>query len=518
MAILGTLLKKGITLREMLEQEYTSPFDLQKKELKELLIAASQTEFGKHYNFGNILRGFRKGDKEFYERFRQEVPIFTYNKIHSEWWKLALQGARDVCWPGRVKYFALSSGTSEASSKYIPVTKDMTKAIQKTSIRQILTLSKYDLEPSFFETGILMLGGSTHLNNRGSYFEGDLSGIQAARLPFWFQHFYKPGKKIAKTRNWDAKLDEIAERATEWDIGIIVGVPAWVQILMEKIIKHHNLNNIHEMWPNLEVYVHGGVSFDPYRKGFEKLLRHPIKYIETYLASEGFIAFQAFPNRRSMRLVLNNGIFYEFVPFEEKNFNANGEISPDAEALLIDEVEEGKEYALLMSTCAGAWRYLIGDVIKFTSLEEAEIVITGRTKHFLSLCGEHLSVDNMNKAIELVSNDFNITIPEFTVAGIPHQSLFAHHWFVGTDAPVDKKALRDKIDEHLKALNDDYAVERSAALKEVYVDVVPVRTFYDWMESKGKVGGQNKFPRVMKNAQLEDWKNFLQNNVNGDHR
>jgi hypothetical protein len=285
---------------------------------------------------------------------------------------------------------------------------------------------------------------------------------------------------------------------------------------MEKIIQYHRLQNIHEIWPNLMVYVHGGVSIDPYRKGFEKLLGRPIYYIETYLASEGFLAFQAFPNRRSMRLVLNNGIFYEFVPFEARNFDANGEISPDAETFMIDEVEEGKEYAILMSSCAGAWRYLIGDVIKFTSLEEAEIVITGRTKHFLSLCGEHLSVDNMNKAIELVANDFNIVVPEFTVAGIPHGSLFAHHWFVGTDDTVDPKALKEKIDLHLKELNDDYAVERSAALKEVIVDVLPVKTFYDWMESKGKVGGQNKFPRVMKNAQLDDWKMFLQNQVNGN--
>lgn len=501
----------------MLEQEYTSPFDLQKKELKELLITARQTEFGKHYNFDEILNGFRKGDKDFYKRFKSQVPIHTYNKIYSDWWKLALTGVKNVCWPGRVKYFALSSGTSEASSKYIPVTKDMTSAIRKTSVRQILALSRYDLEPKIFESGILMLGGSTHLNKRGSVFEGDLSGIQAARLPFWFQHFYKPGKKIAKNRNWDLKLDEIAQNATEWDIGIVVGVPAWIQILMEKVVKYHNVSNIHEIWPNLMVYVHGGVSFDPYRKGFEKLLGRPIHYIETYLASEGFIAFQTFPNRRSMRLVLNNGIFYEFVPFEEKNFDANGEIRPEAETFLIDEVEEGKEYALLLSTCSGAWRYIIGDIIKFTSLEESEIVITGRTKHFLSLCGEHLSVDNMNKAIELVSNDFNITIPEFTVAGIPHQSLFAHHWFVGTDDKVDGRALKEKIDQHLKELNDDYAVERSAALREVYVDVLPVKTFYDWMESKGKVGGQNKFPRVMKNAQLDDWKTFLENHTNG-HR
>jgi glycosyltransferase involved in cell wall biosynthesis len=515
MAILGTLLKRGIRIREMLEQEYTSPFDLQKKELKELLITANATEFGKYYNFSEILNGFRKADKEFYNRFKANVPIHTYNKIYNDWWKQAQKGNKNVCWPGRVKYFALSSGTSEASSKYIPVTKDMTKAIQKTSVRQILTLSKYDLQPNTFEAGILMLGGSTHLNRKGSFFEGDLSGIQAARLPFWFQHFYKPGKKIAKNQNWDIKLDQIAKNAHEWDIGIIVGVPAWIQILLEKIIKYHKLKNIHELWPNLMVYVHGGVSFDPYRKGFEKLLSRPIYYIETYLASEGFIAFQAYPNKRSMRLVLNNGIFYEFVPFEDRNFDASGEIKADAETFLIDEVEEGREYALLLSSCAGAWRYLIGDVIKFTSLEEAEIVITGRTKHFLSLCGEHLSVDNMNKAIELVANDLNIAIQEFTVAGIPHESLFAHHWFVGTDDTVDPVVLKNKLDEHLKVLNDDYAVERSAALKEVFVDVLPVKTFYSWMESKGKVGGQNKFPRVMKKTQLEEWKTFLQSRSNG---
>lgn len=217
-----------------------------------------------------------------------------------------------------------------------------------------------------------------------------------------------------------------------------------------------------------------------------------------------------------MRLVLNNGSFYEFVPFEEKNFDSHGEIKPDAESIMIDEVEEGKDYALLLSSCAGAWRYLIGDVIRFVSVEESEIIITGRTKHFLSLCGEHLSVDNMNKAIELVSNDLNIEIPEFTVAGIPHDTLFAHHWFIGTDEPVDKQVLREKLDQHLKKLNDDYAVERSAALKEIHVDVLPVTTFYDWLQAKGKVGGQNKFPRVMKNSQLEDWRTFIESHVNGN--
>jgi hypothetical protein len=511
MAILGTLLKKGIKLRESLDQEYSSPSELQKNELRELLIAAAATEFGKYYNFPAILEHFRKGHKNFYQAYKSSVPIHDYNKIYKDWWQLSLKGVKNIAWPGRIKYFALSSGTSEASSKHIPVTKEMTKAIQRTSVRQILSLSKYDLPPEVFESGILMIGGSTHLNKKGSYFEGDLSGIQAARLPFWFQHFYKPGKKIAKTRHWDSKLDEITQKAQEWDIGIVVGVPAWIQILIEKIIAYYKVKTIHDIWPNLMVYVHGGVSFDPYRKGFEKLLGRPIYFIETYLASEGFIAYQALPKRKSMRLVLNNGIFYEFVPFDDRNFTASGEIKPDAETLMIDEVEEGRDYAILLSTCAGAWRYLIGDVIKFVSVEESEIVITGRTKHFLSLCGEHLSVDNMNKAVELVSNEMNIDIKEFTVAGIPHGSLFAHHWFLGTDNKVDKKLLKERLDFHLKELNDDYAVERSAALQEVLVDVVPARRFYEWMEIKGKIGGQNKFPRVMKKTQLDDWQAFLAN-------
>lgn len=508
MAILGTLLKSGIKLRENLEQEYTSPYELQRNVLKDLLITASDTEFGRYYNFAEILRHFRKGSREFYKDF-QKIPLHNYSKIYNDWWKLSRKGGKNICWPGRVKYFALSSGTSDASSKYIPVTKDMTKAIQRTSIRQIISLSKYNLPSKFFGAGILMIGGSTHLSKKGNYFEGDLTGIQAARLPFWFQHFYKPGKRIAKTRKWSSKLEEITRKADQWDIGIIVGVPAWIQILLEKIIAYHNVKHIHEIWPNLSVYVHGGVSFDPYRKGFEKLLGRPLNYIETYLASEGFIAYQASPNSRSMKLVLNNGIFYEFVPFTEENFQSNGELTTHAQSLLIDEVTEGKEYALLLSTCAGAWRYLIGDTIKFTSIEESEIIITGRTKHFLSLCGEHLSVDNMNKAIELVSNEMNVEIKEFTVAGIPHGTLFAHHWFIGTDQKVDAVALRERLDYFLKKLNDDYAVERSAALKEIFVDLVPVKMFYAWMESKGKSGGQNKFPRVLKDIQLVEWQNFL---------
>jgi hypothetical protein len=357
-----------------------------------------------------------------------------------------------------------------------------------------------------------MIGGSTHLNYNGTYFEGDLSGISASNLPFWFQHFYKPGKRISKERDWNAKLEEMTRMASKWDIGIIVGVPAWAQILMEKIIAHYGLKNIHEIWPNLNVYVHGGVSFDPYKKGFEKLLAKPLVYIETYLASEGFIAFQNRPDSSSMQLVLDNGIFFEFIPFNEDNFLPDGTLAERPKTLLLNQVEENKEYAILLSTCAGAWRYLIGDTVKFTSVENNEIIITGRTKHFLSLCGEHLSVDNMTKAIKIVADELNITIREFTVVGIPYGSLFAHKWYIGVDSDdsISPDLFGKKLDKTLKVLNDDYRVERSAALKEILVEIVPTSCFYKWLKLQGKEGGQNKFPRVMKRSNFEEWEKFLE--------
>ncbi len=511
MAIIGTLLKKGITLRESLEQQYTSPANLQKQELSKLMIHCRQTAFGKAYQFDRILRTFKQQpERQYYEEFRSTIPVFDYDKMDREWWHRTRAGETNICWPGKIKYYALSSGTSGASSKHIPITKEMIKSIRKTSIRQILSLSRYQLPDNFFTKGILMLGGSTNLRKHGDYFEGDLSGITTSQIPFWFQHFYKPGKKIAKTVDWGKKLDEIVEKARQWDIGIIVGVPAWLQILMEKIIKRYEVKSIHDIWPNLSIFVHGGVPFEPYRKGFEKLVARPLIYMETYLASEGFIAFQALPERRSMRLVLNNGIFYEFIPFTDENFTEDGEIRENVTTLSIQDVKTNQDYALLITTNAGTWRYLIGDVIRFVSLEEPEIIITGRTKLFLSLCGEHLSMDNMNKAVELVSEDLNLDIREFTVIGESHGSLFAHSWYIGTDDKVDKDLFKQKLDDHLKKLNDDYAVERAHALKELNINILPGQLFYDWMKEQGKEGGQNKFPRVLKKEKAHLWREFLQ--------
>lgn len=513
MPILGSIIKSAIEFPGKMpfaKMRHLSPEKQQKATLRKLLREAQYTSLGEAYEFSNMLK-----QNDFVSAFREKVPLHDYNAIHQKWWYRTLNGEAFVSWPGKVKYFALSSGTSEASSKYIPVTATMLRAIKRTSIRQIFSLAHYNFPRDFYERGILMLGGSTHLNFNGTYYEGDLSGITAGNIPFWFQHFYKPGKRISKERDWSTKLDEIIKNAKNWDIGVIVGVPAWLQILMERIIKHYNVQTIHDIWPNLSIYVHGGVSFTPYAKTFEKLLAKPITYIETYLASEGFIAYQTRPNTSSMQLVLDNGLFFEFIPFNEKNFDDEGHYFPDAETLTIEQVEEGKEYALLISSCAGAWRYLIGDTIKFTSKALSEIVITGRTKHFLNLCGEHLSQENMNRSVQLTEEQMNISFPEFTVAGIKHGSMFAHKWFMGTTGDcitMDAQAIREHIDQNLKDLNDDYRVERIAAIRDVKVEVLPLELFYDFMRKKGKEGGQNKFPRVIRNAKLNEWEQFLDDN------
>lgn len=508
MPILGSVIKSAIKLRGKLPSFFRVKNAKQTQEvvLKKLLKSAANTAFGEEYGFSRILKS-----KDIVNEFKKKVPLFDYNSIFKKWWYRSLQGEAWVTWPGKVKYFALSSGTSEASSKYIPVTANMLRAMKKTSVKQVFSLARYNFPPEFYEKGILALGGSTHLNFNGTYYEGDLSGITTKNIPFWFQHFYKPGKRISKEKDWPTKLKEIVKKAKDWDIGVIVGVPAWWQILIEMIIEHYKLKNIHEIWPNLSIFVHGGVSFKPYAKGFEKLLGKPITYIETYLASEGFIAFQTRPNTNSMQLLLDSGLFFEFVPFTSENFDSDNNLKPEAKALLIDEVEENVEYALLLSTCAGAWRYLIGDVIKFTSKELNEIVITGRTKHFLSLCGEHMSQENMDMAIKMAEDQLNIEVREFCVAGIKYETMFAHKWFVGSDNDIDPEILKSHIDENLKILNDDYRVERIAAIKDVIVEILPSKVFYDFLRSKGKEGAQNKFPRVMKNHILEEWESFVAN-------
>jgi hypothetical protein len=501
MAIVGTILQEVIKKKkDNLEKRQVS-FDVQELTLRQLINKAKYTEFGMQHHFTEMI-----SSPDFLKNFQQNVPVYDYEKLFSEYWYKLLEGKEDVTWPGKVKFFGLTSGTSNDASKRVPLTRDMIRSIRRVGIRQFLSLAELELPPYYFEKSVLMLGGSTTLVKMEKYFEGDLSGIMAGRLPFWFNRFYKPGV-IAKETDWNTKIDKIVKKACDWDIGGISGVPAWVQILLERIIEYYGLNTIHDLWPNFRVYTHGGVNFAPYKKSFERLMGREMFYLETYLASEGFLAYQR-KQDHSMQLVLDSGIFFEFVPFNSDNFKADGKLVENPDVHLLDQVNEEEDYAILISTCAGAWRYLIGDTIRFTSVKDFEIVITGRTKHFLSLCGEHLSVDNMTRAISEISEKLNIDIKEFTVAGIPYQKLFAHKWYIGTDQQVDdvQKLIR-LLDETLSKLNDDYSVERKAALRDVLVEILPSKAFYDWLKLKGKEGGQHKFPRVIGSSYCE-WDEF----------
>lgn len=506
MAVKGNILQnilKGSN-RVGSKKEFT-PVVHQKRALKKLLRRAKDTSFGKVYRFDKILIS-----DDPMKSFRKFVPIHDYDSMHEKWWFRTLSGEEDVCWPGKISKFALSSGTSGSPSKQIPVSRSQLRKIKRASIKQMMYLNQFEFPVEFFESSVLGVGGSSTLTNIDGRKEGDLSGIISATLPSWFSNLYKPEKEITAMTDWDAKIEEMVKHAPNWDIGIVVGIPAWIQILIEKIIERYNLNNIHDLWPNFSVLIHGGVAFGPYRGNFEKLLGKKIDYMETYLASEGFIAISS-GKGTPLKLLLNNGIFFEFISFNEWNFTPDGHIVEYPEVLNISQVEEDVDYAILLSTCAGAWRYMIGDTVRFVNKETAEIVITGRTKHYLSLCGEHLSVDNMNQAIELACKKLNIIIPEYTVTGFAYENLFAHKWYIGSDDNIDKEALLKIIDESLCELNDDYKVERTSALKEVFIETIPLKTFYRFLDHIGKKGAQVKFPRVIKGELLDKWLDYTHN-------
>ncbi|MBR9859930.1 GH3 auxin-responsive promoter family protein [bacterium] len=496
--------KRGVFLKVNTEEG----FEIQKGTLKKLLSKAKETSFGETYRFEEILKS-----DQFSADFAEAIQAGDYLKM-LPWWTRCRMGESNVTWPGSVSHYAVSSGTSDGSSKYIPVTKQMLRSIRRASLRQVLAISATDVPKDHLAKKWLMIGGSTALEYNGMYYSGDLSGITTGQVPIPFQRISKPEPRIRKEKDWEQKIEQITEEAQKWDVGMVAGVPAWVKLLFENILDKYKIENIHELWPHFEVYIHGGVSLNPYKKSLDALMGRPIKYFETYLASEGFIAFQSRQDSNGgMRLLLRNGIYYEFVPFNSDNFDDNGEMKPSAKAITLAEVNDKEEYALLISTCAGAWRYLIGDTIRFTDLTRCEIQITGRTKHFLSLCGEHLSVDNMNKAIEIVADEYNVNFEEYTVGGVPFEGFFAHEWYIGVDREdiLDKaNEIKEKLDMTLKVLNDDYRTERSAALKDVIVHLVPSSYFIDWLKEKGKVGSQNKFPRVLKNESLKSWKEFIE--------
>lgn len=505
MPIFGLVIKKSIEWTSKVKLSNYSASEQQMRTLRKLLDRAKDTAFGRHYEFDSILRSPRP-----MQAFRDSVPIFDYDKIHDKWWYKLLEGKENITWPGKIEYFALSSGTSGAPSKLIPCTEESLNFMQKASRGMFIRMASLNIEPTFYEKQMLMLGSCATLKDMGQYKVGDLSGINTLRIPKWFQAYYKPGIAIASLPDYASRIDAIAKEAKNWDIGVISGIPSWVQLMMEKVVAHHKVSNIHEIWPNFQIYVSGGVAFEPYRKSFDRLTSKPITVMDTYLASEGFVGYQARLDAQGMRLATGNGIYYEFVPFNDKCFDEEGNVRDDAKSLTLDELVENVDYALLLSASNGEWRYLIGDTIRFVDLDNLEFVITGRTKHFLSITGEHVSVDNMNTAIEYLSNSTDTEIKEFTVKGIPYEGFFAHKWYVGSNKPLDKELAAKLLDEKLCEINDDYRTEREGdTLIRVMVEVLPIEKFYEWQAKQGKMGGQAKFPRVMKTEKWEEWEKFV---------
>jgi len=502
MAIIGELIKRTIDVTGYISGE-SPPAKAQLKVLCDLLEKAKYTAFGKEHHFEAIL-----ADANPIHAFQHVVPIYDYDRLHAEWWHYLHKGHQNVTWPGGQRYFALSSGTT-TNSKAIPVTDNMLDAIKRSGIQQIMSLRNFNLPADFFEKDIMMLGSSTALASNGEFLEGEISGISAANIPFWFRQFYKPGARIAATPNWEDRVRKIAKYAPRWDIGSMTGIPSWSELLLKEIIRYNNVRTIHDIWPNLQVYTSGGVAFEPYKKSFESLLDKPLTYIDTYLASEGYLATQKRPDTQSMALIVDNGIFFEFVPFIEENMDEEGRVRPDAEVLTIEETKPHVQYVLLISTVAGAWRYMIGDTVMITDAERAEIIITGRTKHFLNVVGEQLSVHQMNAAIKSLAEQFQTEVLEFTVASVRNGADYINKWYLGTDGTFDTTAAVAFLDRELAASNKNYRVARNKALKGVEMEVIPVDYFYRWSKITKKMGGQTKIPRVMKEEDFNEFEDFI---------
>jgi phenylacetate-coenzyme A ligase PaaK-like adenylate-forming protein len=505
MKIVGRLLKKTAEFGHKRNFNRGLSFDYQIKSLLYLLDRAKKTNFGKNHNFATILKS-----ESCVSDYQKEVPIVDYEEFFKTWLHRSIDGIKDNTWPGKIKYYALSSGTTGSPSKRIPVTKETIKSFQKTSIKQASTLHLLDLPVEFFQKSILLVGGSTQLENIQNHVEGDLSGILKKHTAWVVEPFTQPNNKIADIKDWNKKLDKIVQIAPKMDIGTVACVPSWCIMLLERIIEKHKLNSIHDIWPNFRVFVHGGVFIQPYLKRFERLCGQKVHLLDTYLASEGYFAYQDVPETNTMRLLMNNQIFYEFVPFTSEYFTSEGALIHKHKALTVQEIKANVDYAMVISTNAGLWRYLIGDLIQFTNVESRQIKITGRIKQYLSLVGEHLSLDNINEALNVVCNEMNVEVNEFCI--YCDELNLRHAWTIGAEKNVDSDLFIQKLDLELSKLNDDYKSVRKISLNTPTLMVVNNNLFYKYMEKMGKLGSQNKFPRVMNEHQASEWKRFLSEN------
>lgn len=504
MKIVGKLVKQTVVLGDRKKDKKSATLADQKKVLSELINRAKHTNFGTYHHFDKM-----SNEEIALITFQKNVPIVDYDRFYSTWLHRTIDGVKDHTWPGKIKYFALSSGTTGSPSKRIPVSPEMIRSFQKSSLKQMTTLANLELPDTFFEKSILTVGGSTQLTKIGNHIEGDLSGILKKHTTWIASPFTRPGGRISKIKDWNKKMEMMVELAPTWDIGIMAGIPNWCIMLIEKIVAHYQLNSIHDIWPDFRVYVHGGVFIQPYQQRLERIIGEKVFLLNTYLASEGYIAYQTDVKHEGMQLLLNSGIFYEFIPFTNNYFNADGTLKDDRKAFTIEEVEIGIDYAIVISTNAGLWRYLIGDLIQVTNSKLGEIKITGRIKQYLSLMGEHLSLDNINETIINVSKSLAIEIQEYCIYANPSTSC--HEWYLGID-DLNGNTLTtviEAIDRSLKEANDDYASVRKYSLNTPTATHYSTTIFYNYMQEIGKLGSQNKFPRVMNEHQWKQWKNYL---------
>ncbi len=485
------------TIKRMKQIELFDKYsgDIQQEQLFELLNKAKTTMWGKEYDYKSI-----NSQKEYASR----VPISSYEDIVGYVDRIR-QGEDNVLWRGETKWFAKSSGTTAQKSKFIPVSKESLEFCHFRGGRDVLIFYVSNFEGiSLFTGRALAIGGSQQINRYDNQiYYGDLSAVLMENLPLWVKIFKTPDKKIALMEEWERKIELMAKTTANENVTNISGVPSWTLVLLKRILEITGKKSIHEVWPNLELFVHGGVSFTPYRQQFNAIIdRNRMNYLETYNASEGFFAIQDNPDTDSMLLMLDYGVYYEFIPMEEF-----GSDSP--KTLTLDEVELHKNYAIIISTNGGLWRYMIGDTVKFTSKNPYRIKITGRTKHFINAFGEELIVDNAEKAIKVACERTNAQVREYTAAPIymSGDRNGGHQWlFEFSKMPDNIEHFAEILDTTLKSVNSDYEAKRYKNISLAFptISIAKEGLFYEWLKERGRLGGQNKVPRLANNRDFMD--------------
>ncbi len=496
MSVTNTLIFQNLRKRlPKIDHFCASPEQVQDQTLLSLIKNARNTEWGKEYGYHDITN---------YDTFRERVPLQGYGDI-KPYIDRMLNGEQNLLWPSRIRWFAQSSGTTSDRSKFIPVSREALSDCHFRAGKDVLALyHRHNPSSRIFDGKGLIMGGShkvSKLNNKLSY--GDLSAVLLENAPAYSSPFRTPPLSVSLMDNWEEKLDKVAHTTYHKNVTNISGVPSWNLILLKHILKITGRNNILEVWPNLELFIHGGVSFAPYRSQFEKLIpSEDMQYVETYNASEGFFGIQDQPGSSELLLMLDYGIFYEFIPMDEF-----GEQQPVVVPL--SQVNTDTNYAMVITTNAGLWRYVIGDTIRFTSLSPYRIQISGRTKNFINAFGEELIVDNTEKALHEACRETGAIISEYTAAPVyldDNQSA-AHQYIIEFERnPDDLERFTDILDNELINLNSDYEAKRSSdlMLNKPKVTTVPGQTFFSWMKSKGRIGGQNKVPRLYNNRKYVD--------------